>query len=220
MPPTQKVRIWDVPTRLFHWVLVVLVFLCWLTQAKGWMELHYLSGEAILALVLFRIVWGFAGSEPSRFLFFLKSPLAALHHLKDLRKREPDTELGHNAAGGWMALGLLGLLLVQVGTGLFSNDDASFVEGPWRHLVSKGVSDQLSKLHEVGFDLIEVAVVLHVAAIMVYLVLKGHNLVWPMIVGSKNIEGPIMAPSMVSPLRAVAILIVTAAMVAALMRYL
>ena len=71
MPPTQKVRIWDIPTRLFHWVLVLLVFFSWLTQAKGWMQLHFLSGETILALLLFRIVWGFAGSESSRFGSFL-----------------------------------------------------------------------------------------------------------------------------------------------------
>ncbi len=220
MPPTQKVRIWDIPTRLFHWVLVLLVFFSWLTQAKGWMQLHFLSGETILALLLFRIVWGFAGSESSRFGSFLKSPMAALRHLKDLRKREPDTELGHNAAGGWMVLGFLGLLLLQVGTGLFSNDDDSFVEGPWRHLVSKDVSDQLTKLHDYVFDLIEIAIVLHVAAILVYLALKGHNLVRPMIVGTKEIGGAVVSPKLVSPLRAMAILVVAAAVVAALIRFL
>ena len=220
MAQFTKVRIWDVPTRVFHWTLVLLVFSCWLTQENGWMDLHYLAGEAILALVLFRIVWGFVGSRSARFASFLKHPSAALHHLKEIRKREPDTELGHNAAGGWMVLGLLGLLLLQVGTGMFANDDESFIEGPLRHLVSKGISDFAGKIHEVSFTLIQIAVVLHVAAIVAYLVLKGHNLVRPMIVGTKDIVGPVTPPTIVGPIRALIVFAVAAAAVAALVRYL
>ncbi len=216
MAQTTKVRVWDAPTRCFHWTLVALVFFCWLTQEKGWMELHFLSGEAVLALVLFRIGWGFVGSQTARFAAFLKHPMAALHHLKDLPKREPDTELGHNAAGGWMVLGLLGLLLLQVGTGMFANDDESFIEGPLRHLVSKGISDLAGKVHEASFALIQIAVALHVLAIMVYLVLKGHNLVRPMILGTKEIAGPVTHPTMVGPLRAIVLLAVAAAAVWAL----
>ncbi len=220
MPPTTRVRIWDAPTRLFHWVLVLLVFFSWLTQENGWMDLHFLSGESILALLLFRLIWGFVGSDSARFCGFLKSPMAAIEHLKHLRRREPDTELGHNAAGGWMVLGLLGLLLLQVGTGLFSNDDDSFTEGPLKHLVSKSLSDWLSELHGFVFTLIVIAVALHVTAIVVYLVVKGHNLVRPMITGCKDIEGPAAAPALVNPVRAVAILAVAAALVAAVVRFL
>ena len=220
MPITTKVRIWDAPIRLFHWALVLLICGAWVTQRNGWMELHYLCGEALLALLLFRVVWGFVGSDTARFGFFLKSPREAITHLIHLPRREPDTELGHNAAGGWMVLGLLGLLLAQVGTGLISNDEEAFVEGPLRHLVSKEASDFASRLHHWTFDLIQIAVLLHVTAIVVYLIVKGHNLVRPMITGTKEMPAGIAAPRLVSPLLALGILAATAAAVAAVVRWL
>ena len=220
MEPTRTVAIWDIPTRLFHWCLVLLLCCSWVTQYKGWMDLHFLSGEAILTLLLFRLVWGFVGSDSARFRLFLKSPAAALRHLTHLRRREPDIEIGHNAAGGWMVLGLLGLLLAQVVTGLFTNDDESFIEGPLRHLVSKQVSDTLSIVHGWVFTLIEIAVVLHVTAIVVYLVVKGHNLVRPMIVGTKDMPDNVVSPRLISPLRAAVVLIGAACVVAALVRWL
>jgi cytochrome b len=220
MPSSRKVAIWDAPIRLFHWCLVLLIAACWLTESLGWMPLHFLCGEAVLALILFRVVWGFVGSDTARFGFFLRSPAEALRHLAHLPRREPDTEVGHNAAGGWMVLGLLGLLLVQTGTGLFSNDDDSFTEGPLRHSVSKELSDRISDVHEWTFTLIEIAVVLHVLAIVVYLVLKGHNLVRPMIFGTKDLPDTIPAPRLVSPMAAAAILLVCAAIVAAAVRWL
>ena len=118
---TLPVRVWDAPTRLFHWAIVVLLGVSWLAESRGWMQVHFLSGYSIIALLLFRLAWGFVGSETSRFSRFLKSPVAALRHLAHLHRREPDTEIGHNAAGGWMVLLLLGLLTVQAGTGLFAN---------------------------------------------------------------------------------------------------
>src|SRR5579863_5025168 len=103
-------RIWDLPVRLFHWTLVILIFTSWLSSRMLWMRLHVFCGLSILTLLLFRIVWGFIGSDTARFTHFLKSPIEAIRHLIQLPRREPDTEVGHNAAGGWMVLGLLGLL--------------------------------------------------------------------------------------------------------------
>ena len=220
MPKTRKVAIWDAPIRLFHWCLVLLILACWITESLGWMPLHFLCGEAVLALILFRVVWGFVGSDTARFGFFLRSPAEALRHLAHLPRREPDTEVGHNAAGGWMVLGLLGLLLVQTLTGLFSNDDDSFTEGPLKHMIGKELSDRISSVHELTFTLIEIAVALHVLAIVVYLVLKGHILVRPMILGTKELPDTISAPRLVSPLAAAAILLVCAAIVAAAVRLL
>jgi cytochrome b len=220
MSSTTKVRIWDAPTRLFHWTLVLLVCFSWLSAEMFWMRLHFISGEAILALLLFRIVWGFAGSDTALFSRFLKSPMAAIQHLKHLRRREPDTEIGHNAAGGWMVLGLLGLLLLQVGTGLFSSDDEAAVEGPLRHLVSAATSAWMTDLHGLVFTAIQIAVVGHIAAVVTYLVLKGHNLVWPMIAGTKEMVGPVAPPRMVSPVLAAGVLGAAATAVVALVRYL
>lgn len=218
-PVGTQVAIWDLPIRLFHWLLAVLLVFSWVTQWRGWMELHYLSGQAILALLLFRVTWGFLGSDTARFRFFLKSPAAALRHLMHLRRREPDTELGHNAAGGWMVLGLLALLFAQVVTGLFSNDDDALIEGPLRHLVSRNLSDWLTHLHALTFNLIEIAIVLHVLAIAVYLALKGHNLVRPMIIGHKTMPRPEAVPSVVSTFRAVVIFVLALVAVVALVRW-
>lgn len=168
------------------------------------MRLHVLCGLTILTLLLFRLIWGFAGSDTARFSYFLQQPLAAIHHLRHLARREPDTETGHNAAGGWMVIALLGLLFVQVGTGLCSNDDI-LTEGPLARIVGKEWSDWLSHIHRLNFTLIEAAVVLHVLAIITYRVLKGHNLLLPMITGKKRLPGATRAPRMMHGVLAIGI---------------
>ncbi len=191
--------IWDLPTRLFHWVLVLLLLTSWLSAEFGWMRTHVLSGLTVLSLLLFRIVWGFIGSDSARFARFLKNPLAAIQHLLQLhRQREPDTETGHNAAGGWMVLFMLAVLLVQVATGLGANDDV-LTEGPLARTVGKANSDWLTHIHHLNFVLIEIVVALHVLAIVTYRVLKGQNLLRPMITGKKRLPGVTRAPRMMHP---------------------
>ena len=194
----RRIKVWDLPVRLFHWSIVVLIAAAWTTQEFNKMEWHMWIGYAILALLLFRIVWGFAGSDTARFVRFLKSPAAALRHLSHLRRREPDREIGHNAAGGWVVLLMLVLLGVQAGTGLFSNDDSD-TDGPLVHLISKDRSDWLSKIHSLNFNLILAVIVLHVVAIVAYAVLKRQNLVRPMLTGTKELPGDTAAPRLVSP---------------------
>jgi cytochrome b len=153
----------------------------------------------IFSMLLFRLSWGFIGSDTSRFSHFLKSPLAGLDHLRQLGRREPDTEVGHNAAGGWMVLGLLALLFVQVGTGLCANDDV-LTEGPLARIVGKQTSDRLTHIHDLNFTFIEIAVALHILAVVTYRVLKGQNLLTPMITGKKRLPGATRAPRMMHPL--------------------
>jgi cytochrome b len=167
----------------------------------------------VLTLLLFRVAWGFAGSETSRFSRFLRSPLAALHHLAHLHRREPDTEIGHNPAGGWMVLLMLALLTVQVATGLCANDDGD-TEGPLFDRVGKDWSDWLSHIHSVNFKLIQIAVVVHVAAVLGYAVLKRHDLVRPMITGRKLLPSWLAAPTLASPLRALVLFALAVAVVA------
>jgi cytochrome b len=203
----QSMKVWDLPVRLFHWAIVVLIFGSWLTQHFDRMDVHMWIGEWILTLLLFRIVWGFVGSDTARFSRFLRSPVAALRHLSHLRRREPDTEIGHNAAGGWMVLVMLALIGVQTGTGLFSNDDGD-TEGPLFHLVGKDRSDFLSHIHYLNFKAIEAVIVLHVLAIAAYAVLKRHNLVRPMVTGTKLMPGDAAAPRLVNPVWALVTLAV------------
>lgn len=206
-------RVWDAPTRLFHWAVVVLIGASWLTQHEGWMAQHLLCGYAMFTLLLFRLVWGFIGSDTARFARFLKGPIAAFRHLAGLRRREPDTEIGHNAAGGWMVLAMLGLLGVQVGTGLCANDEVS-VEGPLAHVVGPEASDWLSHVHAVNFRLIEAAIALHLLAILSYRVLLGHRLVRPMITGTKPLPDTLPVPRMANPAKAFGALCAAAGLVA------
>jgi cytochrome b len=202
-------RVWDAPTRLFHWLIVLLIIASYVTERQNWMDLHLLSGYAMLTLLLFRIVWGFVGSDTSRFSRFLRSPIAGLRHLAKFGQRGPDNEVGHNEAGGWMVLAMLLVLCVQVGTGLFSNDDGS-TYGPLTNLISKGLSDRLSGYHALNFNILLGLIGLHILAIIAYAVVKRHDLVRPMITGKKKLPAATRAPRMASPLLALAILIVAA----------
>ncbi len=191
-------RVWDLPIRLFHWIIVVLIAVSYLSVRNDYMRVHLISGYTVLALLLFRVVWGVIGSDTARFGRFLGSPLAALRHLRDFPQRTPDTQVGHNEAGGWMVLVLLASLAVQVGTGLFSNDDGN-TEGPLMKYVSKAQSDWLSGLHATSFTVLLWLIGLHVVAVLAYAVLKRHNLVRPMITGKKRLPAatpqPRMAPT-------------------------
>jgi cytochrome b len=196
-----RIRIWDRPVRLFHWTLILLVGLSYASGKTGAWGLHYIAGYAILTLVLFRILWGVWGSENARFAHFLKSPLAALRQLAGFAKRDRDTETSHNPAGGWMVLILLSLLLAQGLTGLFANHDPGFSysqHGPLALKVGEATQESLSAWHLAAQRYLVFAIALHVLAIMLYKLFKGHELVMPMLTGEKLLpEGtrpPRLAP--------------------------
>ncbi|MCX7380103.1 MAG: cytochrome b/b6 domain-containing protein [Alphaproteobacteria bacterium] len=210
--------IWDLPVRLFHWMLPVLLIVSYVSVKKDMMTLHFLSGYTMAALLIFRIAWGFVGSETARFSHFVKSPLAALRHLTHFFRRGPDTQVGHNEAGGWMVVVLLAVLVVQVATGLCANDDGT-TEGPLMKHISKELSDRLSLVHEINFKLLLAIVAGHLAAVIGYAVFRGHDLVRPMVTGRKRLPAATPAPAMVHPLAALVILAVAAAVMFAVARY-
>ncbi len=199
-------RVWDAPTRLFHWLLVVLLPADYVAAKVGWMDLHLDMGYALLALFLFRVVWGFVGSDTARFGRFLVSPLAGMRHLSRLRERTPDTQVGHNAAGGWMVLVLLVLIGVQIGSGLGANDGLGVVEGPLAKHISGYASDLLTVIHADAVYALIAAGVLHILAIAFYAAVKGHDLVRPMITGKKRLPAATRAPQFASPLLALLVL--------------
>lgn len=207
-----SMKVWDAPVRLFHWAVVLLIVVSYVSIQKSWMEIHFLSGYAMLALLLFRLAWGFVGSETARFRQFLRNPVRALEHLVQFGRREPDTEIGHNAAGGWMVIVLLLLLAFQVATGLCANDDV-VSEGPLAKYAGKALSDRLSGWHSFNFNLILAAIGLHVLAILAYWIVKRHNLLRPMITGRKRLPGNVRQPRMASPVLALALLVLAAMLV-------
>lgn len=216
--PRLLMKVWDAPTRLFHWAVVLLVIASYTSMQLNRVGLHMLFGYAMLTLLLFRLAWGFIGSDTARFSRFLVSPVAGLRHLRELTRREPDTQIGHNAAGGWMVLILLADLGVQAGTGLFSNDQG-FDEGPLAHLVSDHASNVISRIHSVNFTILLVLIGLHVLAVIAYAMIKRQDLVRPMITGKKRLPAATRQPRLAHPLLAALVLLVAAGLVWALVSF-
>jgi len=212
------VRVWDLPTRVFHWLVVTLVLAAYVTAKLNWMDWHTRAGYTLLTLVLFRILWGFLGSDTAQFARFLASPRAAIQHLKHLLLREPDRQVGHNAAGGWMVMGLLALLLGETLTGVYVLNDVAD-EGPLTELTPASIANAITALHGFLWDALLAAAVLHVLAISVYAIAKGHNLLWPMVTGYKRLPANVPIPHMAGPLRALILLGCSALAVAAIARF-
>ncbi len=208
-------RVWDLPVRLFHWTLLAGLAALYATQALGKMDLHARIGEAVLALVLFRLLWGVIGSQTARFTDFVGGGRTVLAYLR--QGRSPSA--GHNPLGGWMIVALLGGLLLQAGLGLFSNDDILF-EGPLAHLVSDGTSSLLTHWHVLLFKILAGLAALHVAAVLAHWLGKGENLILPMLTGHKPwpADRPRPALAFAPPLRALAMLALAAAAVLLLIR--
>ncbi len=187
----RHVRVWDLPTRLFHWALVALVATSFVTGKVGGnaMTWHLYSGYAILALVAFRIVWGFVGGRESRFATFLKGPGAVLRYARTLADRAAPRHAGHNPLGGWSVVLMIASLATQAGTGLFASDDI-FVEGPLAAKVSGATVALATRIHNWNQWVLIVLVSLHVAAIAFYALFKRENLVRPMLTGRKTLDGP------------------------------
>ena len=182
----MAILVWDLPTRLFHWLLVILLAASFVTAKVGGnaMQYHEWSGFAILILLFFRITWGFVGSRTSRFSDFIKGPAAVWRYARALLRGKSESYFGHNPLGGWSVLAMLLALLLQAVTGLFANDDI-ITEGPLFLWVSKPVSDWLSGIHRLNRVLIMALVATHLAAVLFYLVIKRENLIKPMLTGIK-----------------------------------
>jgi cytochrome b len=196
-PGRTKTPVWDLPTRLFHWLLVLCVIVSLVTVNIGGnaMQYHEWSGFTILTLVLFRVVWGVIGSEPSRFRTFLKGPAAVWRYAGTTLRREPECHLTHNPLGGWSVAALLTVLLLQAGTGLFANDDIA-TEGPLYGWVSKAASDRITEVHRFNAGILEALIALHLAAVLFHLIYKRDNLLVPMLTGDKQCEAAQGPPSM------------------------
>ena len=215
----RRVLVWDAPTRLFHWLTVVLVAAAYATWQLNWMDWHAWTGEALLALLLFRLLWGVFGSESIRFSRFLVSPAAAARYLAHVFRREPDRYAGHNPAGGWMVLLLLGLLLGETLTGLYVANDVAD-EGPFTELTPASVANAITALHAILWDVLLAGVALHLLAILVYAVAKRHNLLLPMITGWKTLPASVPPPRIAPPARAALLLACSCLAAAALANFL
>lgn len=187
----DKILVWDVPVRLFHWLLVALMATSYFSGRAGgdWMQLHFWSGYAILTLLLFRLVWGFVGSTTARFSSFLKGPTAAIAHVSHMFRKEGPRDVGHNPLGGAMVLVLIFAVMAQVVTGLFTADtDTGMVNGPLALKVADKWVERATDFHTWWINVLLILVAIHVAAVLLYLVWKRHNLIGAMITGRKRAD--------------------------------
>ena len=181
----KTIRVWDLPIRLFHWLLVVCITGSFVTINLGdeFIQWHAYFGYSILTLLIFRIIWGFVGSTHARFTSFLPTKKAIVDYLSGSSPRV----LGHNPIGAISVFALIFVLCVQVFTGLFVDDEVSF-QGPLAKYVSDSISSFLSEIHEGNQVVILTLIVIHVAAIIFYKKFKGEDLIKPMIGGDKEID--------------------------------
>lgn len=178
--PEPEAPVWDLPVRLFHWSLVLLVGLSWWSAEQGFDRVHFWSGYSLLFLLLFRILWGFFGSSTARFASFVRGPAAVAAYLRQGRHGQA----GHNPLGGLSVVAMLLALLVQIGSGLVQIDDDDFVEGPLSGLVSYDAALLAHDVHEASFKILLGLIALHVVAIGYYQLVRGRSLVRPMVAGS------------------------------------
>ena len=189
-----RVRIWDLPIRIFHWLLVLLMPILWWTAEEEMLVEHRIAGYAMLGLLVFRLLWGLIGSSTARFSGFVRGPRAVIAYLSG----RAGHAVGHNPLGALSVMALLALLSLEVGLGLFATDEDGIAPGPLSHLVSIDAAEEIAELHEDLFDVLLVLIGLHVAAILFYAIFKRNNLVGPMITGSGEApEGT--APMAVAP---------------------
>lgn len=184
-------RIWDLPTRLFHWALAFTVIVGWyLGEYRDFstIDLHFYFGYATAGLLAFRIFWGLVGPQQVRFRALLPGPKQLFAYLTKMFKRQPSGVAGHNPLGALSVLAMMLSLLTQVITGLIAEDDGLFAEGPLREYVSESVSLTANAIHYWNSWVILLLVGLHISAILFYLLWKHENLIKPMISGWKSVK--------------------------------
>ncbi|MQX35761.1 cytochrome b/b6 domain-containing protein [Roseospira navarrensis] len=213
--PRVAVKIWDLPTRLFHWSLAVALGVCWWSGEEGNFTVHFISGHVVFGLVLFRLAWGVIGSQTARFSDFVKGPGEIGRYLRGLfSTTRKDNALGHNPAGGLMVILLLLATGGQALTGLFASENTwAFVSGPLASLVGSDLSSTITSLHKgILFDTLLVLAAVHIVAAFGYLFIKKENLIRPMVIGHKRLpaEAAARAPRLANPLLALLVAAVAA----------
>ena len=199
-PSRTRVRVWDLPTRLVHWLLVAGIGLSWWTGETGRLEWHRWSGYGLLALVTFRVYWGFFGSSTARFRQFLRGPRTVIGYLRGTWPPAP----GHNPLGALSVLALLALLATQILLGLFAVDVDGIESGPLSLYVSFDAGRSAAKWHGAIFDVLLWFIALHIAAIAYYGFVKRQNLGAAMLHGEREYPQPLPAVQQASAPRFIA----------------
>lgn len=200
----RDLMVWDLPIRLFHWSIVILIGLAWWSAEQRLLDWHRRAGYAILCLLIFRILWGFFGSSTARFASFFKRPLQVIQYARrDLFSRQISQSAGHNPLGGWSVIAMLSAMLLQTLLGLIAVDVDGLESGPLSYLVSFDTGRLAAETHHYVFNILQTLVALHLAAIAFHYFYKKQNLTKSMITGKNEAEGEPPAPLLPSSFLAV-----------------
>lgn len=182
--------LWDLPTRLFHWLLALLILLQWGTAEWHWLDMkwHFWFGYATLALLLFRLLWGVLGSDSARFSRFVRGPGAVFAYLRTLHRREPEFLAGHNPLGGWSVLALLACVAIQAVTGLFSGEEDEALYGPLAGWLGDSTIHTITEVHEFNKNVLLALIVVHVLGVFWHLFVKRENLIGAMLGGRARLR--------------------------------
>ena len=210
----MRVRIWDAPTRLSHWLIVVLFAALWWTGESEQLDLHRDAGYGLLGLVIFRLIWGFVGGSTARFSDFLRGPHSIGDYVGELiRGRTDKAVIGHNPLGGWSVAAMLALLAAELTLGLFTVDVDGAQPGPLAKFISFDQGRAVAQWHHWVFNGLLALIALHLAAIAFYAIIKRDNLIGPMLTGAKRHAGE-ATPMQPAPLWRLAAAVAAAAAIA------
>ncbi|MEO9641709.1 MAG: cytochrome b/b6 domain-containing protein [Lentilitoribacter sp.] len=184
---TAKVKVWDVYIRIFHWLLLICILVSFISFRLDEMDIHFISGHCVLALIIFRVIWGVVGSRTALFHSFIKGPGTILNYLQNPSSEKFKGIIGHSPIAALSVIAMLVVISVQVGTGLIS-DDEILLQGPLAQYVSGEMSYQATTYHGINAKLIIGLIVLHLAAIAFYRFIKKDDIVKPMVTGQKNVS--------------------------------
>jgi cytochrome b len=183
----QSTRVWDLPVRVCHWLIVGLFIAQW--ASAEWLdtkiELHAKIGYVFIAVVIFRIIWGFLGTYYARFKTFLYRPSRIVRYARNIFKPSAPVYLSHNPLGGVMVILLLFLLLLQGISGLFMTDDI-FFDAPYHHSIPSSIQALISSVHHYTFFVLKILIALHILAVFLYVVVKKQALITAMVTGKKR----------------------------------
>lgn len=210
MEAPRRVRVWDAPVRIVHWLIALAMPALWWTAENDHMDWHHWLGYGVLGLLLFRLAWGFVGGSTARFSSFLRGPRAVIAYARRLLSGETETAIGHNPMGGWSVAALLALLAAEVGLGLFCVDVDGLEPGPLSRFVDFDAGRAAAHWHHWMFYALLALIGLHLSAIAFYAVVKRENLVGPMLTGARRVQDGVQ-PMTAAPLWRFLVAVVVAA---------
>ncbi len=182
-----NVKVWDLPVRIFHWLLVLLIVVMLVSAKLENFDVHITAGKIIVILLMTRIVWGFVGSSNARFSALVFKPRAYIHYIRNLPTRKPSHHLAHSPIGALAVIAILVTIAIQLMTGVFAADVNGLVEGPLAYYVTYEFSRFASEVHEANVEWLITLIILHIAANFFYYFYKRENLIKSMITGHRSV---------------------------------